>query len=237
VAWAATANVAFKNTDVKFDCRFPKTGGGEDIDFCLRTSPGGLICVPKAAAYHPLWNHGRPSFLRFAMWSVGDGALISMYRRYTYRAPPTAAELTWTLLFLQAFVLGSRLCCFSSPTAVQRSLTLPFLLMAMAVVAAEMLMDLARNMLFQERLKRHPCNIWCLRAYASVYATVTKFLSDTGRIAGHLHRGQPHLVCTRFDWFCGLETALVREEQHNGWMRMGVYMMAVLAVTSVWLRW
>lgn len=32
----------------------PKTGGGEDVDFCLRL-PGHLVSVPGAVAYHPLW--------------------------------------------------------------------------------------------------------------------------------------------------------------------------------------
>ena len=49
VPWAVTANVAFKNSGAVFDCRFPKTGGGEDIDFCLRASPGGLVAVPEVS--------------------------------------------------------------------------------------------------------------------------------------------------------------------------------------------
>ncbi len=35
------------------DC-YPKTGGGEDVDFCLRL-PGHLVSVPRAVAHHPLW--------------------------------------------------------------------------------------------------------------------------------------------------------------------------------------
>lgn len=39
-------------------CRFlkgyPKAGGGEDVDFCLRL-PGILVSVPDAVVHHPLW--------------------------------------------------------------------------------------------------------------------------------------------------------------------------------------
>ena len=35
------------------DC-YPKSGGGEDVDFCLRL-PTHLVSVPDAVAYHPLW--------------------------------------------------------------------------------------------------------------------------------------------------------------------------------------
>lgn len=36
--WGVTANVAVRNTDERFDLRFPPTGGGEDVDFCLRAT-------------------------------------------------------------------------------------------------------------------------------------------------------------------------------------------------------
>jgi hypothetical protein len=45
--WAVTANVAFVNTAEQFDLRFPKTGGGEDIDYCLKVTGGRLVPVPK----------------------------------------------------------------------------------------------------------------------------------------------------------------------------------------------
>jgi hypothetical protein len=45
--WAVTANVAFVNTAAQFDLRFPKTGGGEDIDYCLQVACGRLVPVPQ----------------------------------------------------------------------------------------------------------------------------------------------------------------------------------------------
>ncbi|GFH16732.1 glyco_trans_2-like domain-containing protein, partial [Haematococcus lacustris] len=35
VPWSVTANMALANTPRRFDLRFPKTGGGEDVDLCF----------------------------------------------------------------------------------------------------------------------------------------------------------------------------------------------------------
>eukprot|EP00198_Chlamydomonas_reinhardtii_P006894 XP_001696230.1 predicted protein [Chlamydomonas reinhardtii] len=48
--WCVTANMAVRNTHHRFDPRFPRTGGGEDIDFCLRAcggGGGGMLAVPE----------------------------------------------------------------------------------------------------------------------------------------------------------------------------------------------
>jgi hypothetical protein len=45
--WAVTADVAVVNTAVDFDLRFPKTGGGEDIDYCLKVTGSRLLPVPQ----------------------------------------------------------------------------------------------------------------------------------------------------------------------------------------------
>jgi hypothetical protein len=47
VPWAVTANMAVRNNPARFLECFPKTGGGEDIDFCLQAAPGGMLSVPK----------------------------------------------------------------------------------------------------------------------------------------------------------------------------------------------
>lgn len=45
--WAVTANMAVRATGVRFGSGFPRTGGGEDIDFCLRAAPCGMVAVPQ----------------------------------------------------------------------------------------------------------------------------------------------------------------------------------------------
>lgn len=48
--WAVTANLAVVNTPSEFDLRFPQTGGGEDIDFCLRVTGGRMLPMPQVSA-------------------------------------------------------------------------------------------------------------------------------------------------------------------------------------------
>ena len=65
-----TANLCVKNPErtgggVYFDMRYPKTGGGEDVSFCLtlkdlhahgpRRQHPAVIAVPEATAQHPFW--------------------------------------------------------------------------------------------------------------------------------------------------------------------------------------
>lgn len=52
VPWAVTANVTMVNTAQQFDLRFPKTGGGEDIHYCLEVTGGRLIPVPQVRQCH-----------------------------------------------------------------------------------------------------------------------------------------------------------------------------------------
>ena len=70
--WGVTANLCVKNPErtgggVYFDMRYPKTGGGEDVSFCLtlkdlhaygpRRQHPAIIAVPEAAVQHPFWDN------------------------------------------------------------------------------------------------------------------------------------------------------------------------------------
>ena len=94
-SWGVTANLLMKRTRCRFNTSFVKTGGGEDIDFCLvnRTQSGKrILCVPDATAVHPWWNQGNFSMRRFFDWTQGDGLLLDMYPDLTYSAFPNFIE-------------------------------------------------------------------------------------------------------------------------------------------------
>ncbi|KIO22382.1 glycosyltransferase family 2 protein, partial [Tulasnella calospora MUT 4182] len=75
VPWGVTGNLVVRRRvkdGISFDLRFPKTGGGEDIDFCLRkklwsvqNGGEGFYGVPEMQAIHPWWNNGRRTYKRF----------------------------------------------------------------------------------------------------------------------------------------------------------------------------
>jgi len=107
IPWGVTANLLIKRIQdgVKFLPCFPKTGGGEDIDFCLQKQLAlgkpydrSLIyefrAAPEMSITHPWWNDGRRAYSRFLRWAVGDGALIKLYPQHTYvDHAPNSAEL------------------------------------------------------------------------------------------------------------------------------------------------
>ncbi|KAG6374427.1 glycosyltransferase family 2 protein [Boletus reticuloceps] len=101
--WGVTANLIVRRNDdkVEFDLQFPKSGGGEDIDFCRRKRdlwfPGtqlGFHPAPDVVVTHPWWNEGKRSYHRFYMWSKGDGGLVRLYPDLTYiDHAPNSGEL------------------------------------------------------------------------------------------------------------------------------------------------
>lgn len=64
LAWGVTANLMVRRDAVgpiRFSSAFPKKGGGEDIDFCLRVSQRHslpFVSVPDAVVVHPWWDNG-----------------------------------------------------------------------------------------------------------------------------------------------------------------------------------
>jgi glycosyltransferase involved in cell wall biosynthesis len=63
-AWGVTANILLRRTLVRFDIHYAKTGGGEDVDYCLRVSQetGMLKACPSAVVHHNFWP-GSPIYL------------------------------------------------------------------------------------------------------------------------------------------------------------------------------
>ncbi|KAG8968769.1 hypothetical protein FRB90_010797, partial [Tulasnella sp. 427] len=111
VPWGVTGNLVVRRRvrdEVSFDLRFPKTGGGEDIDFCLRkkrwsweNGGEGLYGAPDMRAVHPWWNDGGRIYGRFFVWAKGDGALMAMHPQFTYTAAaPNGGELVVVCLSL-----------------------------------------------------------------------------------------------------------------------------------------
>ena len=109
VPWGVTANLLVKRyKDVEFDLDFPKAGGGEDIDFCLKIKKWPLVAVPDAVVTHPWWNNGQrfPMWKRFVRWANGDGLLINKYPQHTFRTLPNVWE--WTIILSSSSVILGR---------------------------------------------------------------------------------------------------------------------------------
>ncbi|KAF8596204.1 glycosyltransferase family 2 protein [Ceratobasidium sp. AG-I] len=222
IPWGVTANLIVRRNmrdDVKFDLVFPKTGGGEDIDFCrqkrrasLERGGTGFWPAPEASVVHPWWNEGKRSYWRFYMWSKGDGALIKMYPQLAWRdSTPNSAELFLfgALLFTLGGILG--LLNFGwKPTQT-----------GMVLLTSTFIVNLfhdAYNHLGRHRQRAEVIKTPVGRAgwVAAVFeGALIRMFSEQGRLVGLVERGEWVYLGKRFDWFAGGPYGIA-EERSNG---------------------
>lgn len=87
--WGVTANICVRSRTIRSDFEYfsrsyPRTGGGEDVDFCIRSQSAGhgkLVAVPEAAVLQPFWDapfkqvrHSPPLSHRLPTYSSGSCA-------------------------------------------------------------------------------------------------------------------------------------------------------------------
>lgn len=228
--WGVTANlIARRNVpdNVKYDLVFPKTGGGEDIDFCrkkrqysLEHGGEGFHAAPKVVVTHPWWHDGKRSYMRFYMWSIGDGALVKMFPEHTYRDhSPNSAEL----LFLSTFLLvtGSGIWLLFQ----YRAVVLFASKLLVATLLANIVHDLYRH-LWRDRdrtrvIKSTLKGVWWVPAV--IESTFVRMVSEMGRVIGMVERREFIHLGMRFDWFTGRAGDGPRSEEiKNNLQRFGI---------------
>jgi GT2 family glycosyltransferase len=91
-AWGATANIMINRASLKavrFSTEYPKSGGGEDLDFFLniRAQNGfkNYKTLPAAIVQHPWWNNEKINFSRPFRYGRGNSRLGKLNPSYTYR--------------------------------------------------------------------------------------------------------------------------------------------------------
>ncbi|TBU27690.1 NAD-dependent epimerase/dehydratase [Dichomitus squalens] len=229
VPWGVTANlIARRNLadGLAFDLQFPKTGGGEDIDYCrkmrdysLLHGGEGFFAAPAVKVTHPWWYGGKRTYWRFYMWSKGDGRLVKLYPEHSYRDfSPNAAEcMLGSVLFL---VLGVFVALFD--VALGQSIIMTGTLFGVSMMVANVAHDLLRHLvLHPERVSNMRTTVSGWRWVAAVIeGAVIRVFSEWGRVIGLLERGEYSLLFMRFDWFCGvMGEAPRREEMWNNQTR------------------
>ncbi len=186
LGWGITANLLVRRTvvgDICFSSRFPKKGGGEDVDFCLRLvekTGKWFISVPSAVVVHQWWDGGSYQYRRFARWAYGDSSLPVLHPSYKFRNAPNFIETA-----LLSFLLGSAASVFMGA-----SLTW-FAVWLIIAFFLELAMDGFRMRLEGKRVG----------LLVSVQATLIRLSNDLGRIAGHLKHLHFLGIGERFDYF------------------------------------
>jgi hypothetical protein len=93
--WGVTANICVRgrtNNSVAFDPRFPRTGGGEDVDFCIRLQSRGygpMVAVPAARVTHPFWTD---PLSQVWGWASGDVLCLYVCLPQRFRTPNSAVD-------------------------------------------------------------------------------------------------------------------------------------------------
>lgn len=186
LAWGITANLMVKRSavgDIRFSPRFPKKGGGEDVDFCLRIvreSGTWFTSVPAAVVTHSWWGQGAHQYRRFARWAYGDSSLPTLHPAYKFRNAPNMIESAFVSNLLGVLAL----------VFLGKSLTWFFAWLSAALIL-ELLMDGLRMRL--QGKNQTPL--------VSIQATFIRLSNDLGRIAGHLKCLHFLGITERFDYF------------------------------------
>ncbi|KAJ7675794.1 glycosyltransferase family 2 protein, partial [Mycena polygramma] len=231
--WGVTANMIARRDlkeDIKFDLGFPKTGGGEDIDFCrkqrdasIAAGKQGFLPAPRVRVTHPWWSGGSRSYWRFYMWGQGDGGLIKKYPELTYRDFPNSAELI--LACAAVGVVAGIIAKSWSPLNAG-------LKCCVVVIFANVVHDCYRHLWRDvDRTLAFETGVTGLRwAAAVVESALLRMASEGGRAIGILKRGELSLLGRRFDWFTGTMPGAIKEERLNSFQRVCVLVFILTAV-------
>ena len=185
MAWGTTSNLMVRRDtvgSVRFSEVFPKHGGGEDIDFCLRIVERDgrqFGTVPGAAVRHPWWRGGGRSYTRFFRWAYGDSRLVRLHPQYAYLDVPDIIE---TLVFGVTALFCMVFTGLVPPAAVGIWVGL--------VVISEFCVEQA-----QVR-SHHPSS----SVGAGLEAAAIRISSQLGRFLGPLSRGDLSCIFRRFDY-------------------------------------
>ena len=203
--WGVTANLIVKRVkdDISFDLVFPKTGGGEDIDYCIRKRDWfvhrglqGFKPAPKVIVTHPWWNEGQRSYHRFFMWAKGDSALASKFPQHCYiETLPNSAELGF-----YCFLVGTLGLAVSSFKIIFLGYC-GVLSVLLANIGYDFWQHLSGRIIKDSRTTLTGFS-WVV---AIMEGSIVRISSEVGRVAGLIKRGEfiPFRPRPRFDWFVG----------------------------------
>lgn len=185
LSWGTTSNLMLRRSSVggvRFSPKFPKHGGGEDVDFCIQIAAGSkklFRTVPAAAARHPWWKNGGRSYTRFFRWAFGDSLMVRRRPEYAYYDAPDIVES----MIIGGAVLASLALMGAIPPAM-------IAVWAGLSVCSEFLVER-----FQVT-SHHPKS----SVLASLEAAPIRISSQLGRFFGPLSRKSLPNLCRRFDY-------------------------------------
>jgi glycosyltransferase involved in cell wall biosynthesis len=197
-AWGVTANLLVRRTSIRFDLDYAKTGGGEDVDFCLRllqpVDSNRLVACQDAVVHHEFWEGSMLDLAtHFFSWAIGDSALFARFPYHCYRSWPNAVETAMLVIVPWFLYFGFSASAFVS-----------FLKLLLYLVMADCIVDMCHLDRFWHKcqLLEYPRPFWfCILAH--ILANMYVVILEGGRLYSHARRFQIFNLCLRFDWHCG----------------------------------
>lgn len=184
-AWGATANFMVRRSaigDIRFSEVYPKSGGGEDVDFFLKIRAANdyrnYRTLPEAAVNHPWWKGEAPDFKRPFRYGTGNALLPEQLPQHASRELPNTVETV--LLALVAAVVAA---------IVKPALLGPIALFVAGVPVIEFIATTVQSV----KRKAKPD----IRVYW--YVTVLRLSHDLGLLWGNLRRGRIEGITRRFN--------------------------------------
>ncbi|PKC64858.1 NAD(P)-binding protein [Rhizophagus irregularis] len=247
VPWGVTANLLIRrfNENILYDPVFPKTGGGEDIDFCLKqrnffiknTKNGkGFQAAPNVMATHPWWNNGNRDYWRFYKWATGDGALVKMYPELTYNdIVPNSIELLFgTILFFLVSMIFSLFFAVFYNTPIINTFTILTFLSIPLVIVSSIIADMYLHL--TEQPYKHTSTVGGYRyILAMVESSLIRIMSEFGRLMGMIERNEWGYIGKRFDWFVKRKEGSVWTERYNNLRKFLIWFVVTESLTEAYM--
>lgn len=208
--WGVTANLMVRgsrfNPTIQFKSVYPKTGGGEDIDFVYQhkrfyASLGRrvTVAVPEAKVFHPWWKNGGTCYSQIMGWARGDSLCIQEWPEKTFLTFPNWAE---HVIFA---IIPISLYCRR-----------PFagFIAAASVVCAELMFKGLHY--FDDAcqvVKERGSSSLCRKIVVSIGAGTVLSSQEITRTFSLVQRLSLYSLCRRVDWFDGQKPTIVLDIQ------------------------
>ncbi|GAX20421.1 hypothetical protein FisN_9Hh146 [Fistulifera solaris] len=221
--WGVTANLCVKarTSRIRFDLSYPKTGGGEDLDYCARAARHGPIqAVSGAKAFHPWWHDGEITAIRHILaWAKGEMQCVTKpwFRQHTFFSMPNGAEI---LFMVVSFGIPLTLlsCRFR--------MALRLLLSCFAILCFELFWHASR---IGDHRIRSPMKESLVRStMVRLLAASIMMLQEGTRFWHVLH--SPSCILWRIDWHFGQSPDWVVYSKRNNFLRSLFYIVLIYKI-------
>jgi glycosyltransferase involved in cell wall biosynthesis len=229
--WGVTANLMVRgsrfNHTIQFKHSYPKTGGGEDIDFIFqfkrwraykKLKDRLVVSVPGAKALHPWWRGGKVCYSQINGWAWGDSLCLTEWPDKTFRTLPNWVEMI-------AFLVV--------PFYVFRRDWQALLVTSLAIAGAE---HLLLTFKYYPYAARHVKGWIGKKLWVAFGAGTVLSSQEITRVAAHIRRGHLHCLGLRMDWNDGQNPRVKLDVQLNSVIRTALYVGIVVVVHCLSIR-